>query len=151
MTAALKIGGLWSLPIRVTSIMGVLPPPRKHVPSRNMFQIGMMCRSEKCAFLIHTSDWHCTSSHRSRMLIARSLSIKICVKRPKVRPSCFCLFVWFLFSFFRCTAQKRNAKTGPLQTHKWLGAARQKMAAVLLPVTDRYRRRTVSRIRFCRK
>ena len=30
----------------------------KHVPSCNMFQIGMVCRSEKCVFLKHVSDWH---------------------------------------------------------------------------------------------
>ena len=30
----------------------------KHVPSWNMFWIGMVCCSEKCAFLKHVSDWH---------------------------------------------------------------------------------------------
>ena len=34
---------------------------------------------------------------------------------------------------------------GPLLAHKWLGAVRQEMAAVHIPVTDWYRWRTVTR------
>ena len=33
----------------------------EHVPSLNMFQIGMVCCSEKCAFLKHVLDWHCAN------------------------------------------------------------------------------------------
>ena len=33
----------------------------KHVPSWNMSQIGIVCRSEKCAVLKHASDWHCAN------------------------------------------------------------------------------------------
>ena len=34
----------------------------KHVPSWNLFQIGMACYSKKCAVLIHISDWHCSTN-----------------------------------------------------------------------------------------
>ena len=36
----------------------VLHAVQKHVPSWNIFQISMVCRSEKCAFLKHVSDCH---------------------------------------------------------------------------------------------
>ena len=39
----------------------------KHVPSWNMFQIGMVCRFEKCAFLKDVSDWH-----RANFVISRA-------------------------------------------------------------------------------
>ena len=38
-------------------LMYVLHAVLKYVPSWNMFQIGMVCHSEKCAFLIQISDW----------------------------------------------------------------------------------------------
>ena len=40
------------------SYVYVLRAALKHVPSWNIFQIGLVCRSEKCAFLKHVSDWH---------------------------------------------------------------------------------------------
>ena len=33
----------------------------KHAPFWNMFQIGIVCRSEKCGTLKKVSDWHCAN------------------------------------------------------------------------------------------
>ena len=41
----------------------VLRAVLKHVPSRNMFQIGMVYRSEKCAFLKHVLDFVISKMH----------------------------------------------------------------------------------------
>ena len=84
----------------ITSFMHVLRAVQKHVPCWNMFQIGMVvCRSEKCAFLIHIPDWYCTnSSYRSCVLNARSWSIKHLCKETKITAKLH-LFLYFLFLF----------------------------------------------------
>ena len=51
----------------VRCVLRVLRAVLKHVPSWNMFQIGMACRFEKCAFLKHVSDWH-----RANFVISRA-------------------------------------------------------------------------------
>ena len=45
----------------------VLRAVLKHAPSWNIFQIAMVCRFEKCAFLKHVSDWH-----RANFVISRA-------------------------------------------------------------------------------
>ena len=71
------------------------------VPIWNMFQIVMVCQSEKCAFLKHVSDWHKVNFVISKPHVTCKVLKKLCEKRPKVRPSCFvCLLVLFYFFFW---------------------------------------------------
>ena len=71
----------------------------KHVPTCNMFQIGIVCCFEKCAFLTHVSDWHRANFVISKLHVkCKVLKHKICEKRSKVRSSFICLFVCLFFS-----------------------------------------------------
>ena len=69
----------------------------KRVPSWNMFQIGMVWYSEKCALLKHVSDCYCANfiilkPHVKCKVLRHT---KMCAKRPHVKQAAFCLFVCF--------------------------------------------------------
>ena len=61
--------------VQMSSSLHVLRAVLKHVPPRNMFQIGMVCRSKKCAFLKHVSVWHRANFVISKMAICLFLTI----------------------------------------------------------------------------
>ena len=72
------------------------------VPLWNMCHPETCFRLAWCAILKNVHFWNMsqigtvhTSSYRSRMLNARSWSIKMCAKKPHVRQAAFCLFVCF--------------------------------------------------------
>ena len=70
----------------------------KHVPFWNMFQFGIVCRSEKCAILKHTSDWHYAKFVISKLHIKCNLKVpkhKNLCKETKSKATLLYLFVCF--------------------------------------------------------
>ena len=69
--------------------------PFWNVQSRNVFQIGIMCRSEKCAILKHASYWHCANLVISKPHVkCKVLKHKNLCKETK-RPI-YCIFVFVI-------------------------------------------------------
>ena len=110
---------------------GNTPPNNENGIFLFFFLVCVACCSVTCAILKHVSDWHgvpfwkmcilekcfrlaqCKlTSYRSRMLNVRSWSIKICEKKPKVRPSYICLFVfqYRCRGYFKCNEFKKRQR-----------------------------------------
>ena len=91
----------WRLRVFSWALLNLcVTPIPKCVPFWNTCHPETCFRLAWCAILKNVHFWNMfqigtvqTSSYRSRMLNARSRSIKMCAKKPHIRQAAFCLFV----------------------------------------------------------